>query len=87
MENDETIGAINRRNNLLMAYKRLFATEDGVRVLDDMKRSVGLDRTPFIQGKPDLTAFRLGEQNVVLKLEEILKVEIKETKEDEDVQG
>jgi len=48
------------------AYSRLFASDDGKRVLSDLLRRFHALGPTFVEGSPDLSAFREGERNVIL---------------------
>lgn len=56
------------KRRLRKAYVDLFASEDGQLVLHDLMRSSGVLKSVFVPGKPDVTIFKQGEQNIVLRI-------------------
>lgn len=48
------------------AYREVFSTEQGKRVLADLMLGVGMMETPaFVAGQPDTTAYNLGRKEAV----------------------
>ena len=58
--------------NLKNAYRGLFNSDDGIKVLDDLEHRFGLHRTSYVPNS-DETVFREGQRDVVLFLRSTLK--------------
>ena len=57
--------------DLKLAYRRTFNTEDGEQVLDDLKTRFGFETTTF-SGDPYQSAFNEGQRNTVLLIVRML---------------
>lgn len=57
-----------RRKQLLMDYKATFATEQGLRVLADLRRALFADRQTFVSERPHDTSFNSGVRDAWLYL-------------------
>lgn len=55
-------------------YRRVFGTEDGKKVLDDIFESCGLHRQVAVPGDPHATYFNDGMRRVALRLSSILRM-------------
>jgi hypothetical protein len=53
---------------LLIDYNVTFHSECGERVLEDLKKFCGYNDSCYARGEPDLTALRLGQRNVFLRI-------------------
>jgi F420-0:gamma-glutamyl ligase len=52
-------------------YQRVFSDDDGRRVLEDLRRSYG-DRRSFVDGDALATAFREGQRDVYLAVQDLI---------------
>lgn len=52
--------------DLKLAYRRTFNTEDGQIVLADMKSRFSFEASTFIPGDPHYSAFKEGQRDAVL---------------------
>lgn len=59
---------------LKQAYRSLFETDDGIKVLRDLEHRFGMYRTSYVPNS-DETIFREGQRDVVLFLRSTLKKE------------
>lgn len=60
---------------LKLAYRRTFSTDDGQRVLDDLMRRFSFSATTFISGDPHTSAFNEGQRAAVLLIVRMLSEE------------
>jgi hypothetical protein len=60
---------------LKLAYRRTFNTDDGQRVLADLKRRASFDATTFVSGDPHTSAFNEGQRAAVLLIVRMLSEE------------
>lgn len=65
---------------LIRAYKRVFNTPDGQRILDDLKRSCCYDRSTLYQGT-ELGQYHEGRRSVVLNIQSVMKKSIKKLRQ------
>lgn len=54
--------------DLIIAYQRLFDSEDGAKVLADIARMGWVDRPTFAAGDPHETSFREGQRYLALSI-------------------
>lgn len=77
MTEDEVKMAENekKRQDLARAYKRLFATDDGKRVLADLEKFCGLYTTSVCEQHPNAlqTFFAEGRRRVFLRIQGFLR--------------
>jgi len=59
---------MNQVELLKLAYRRTFNTEDGQRVLADMKARFNYESTTFIPNDPHNSAFLEGQRAALLKV-------------------
>jgi hypothetical protein len=60
---------------LKLAYRRAFNTEDGERVLRDLKARFSFEASTFVPGDPHQSAFREGQRDAVLLIVRMLSEE------------
>ena len=60
---------------LKLAYRRTFNTEDGERVLRDLKARFSFEASTFVPGDPHQSAFREGQRDAVLLIVRMLSEE------------
>jgi hypothetical protein len=60
---------------LKLAYRRAFSTEDGERVLRDLKARFSFEASTFVPGDPHQSAFREGQRDAVLLIVRMLSEE------------
>ena len=60
---------------LKLAYRRAFGTEDGERVLRDLKARFSFESSTFVPGDPHQSAFREGQRDAVLLIVRMLSEE------------
>ncbi len=58
--------------DLKLAYRRTFATEDGETVLADLKIRFAFEQTTFVQGDPHQTAYNEGQRSAILLIARML---------------
>lgn len=58
--------------DLKLAYRRTFNTEDGERVLADLKARFSFEASTFIPGDPHHSAFKEGQRDAVLLIARML---------------
>jgi len=61
----------SRSLELIRAYKRVFSSPDGNKILNDLMKSCSFTRTTLSQGA-DLMLFNEGRRSVILNIHEIL---------------
>jgi len=61
--------------DLKLAYRRTFNTEDGERVLKDLKARLSFDASTFVPGDPHQSAFLEGQRYAVLLIVRMLSEE------------
>ena len=64
-----------RLEELRLAYRRTFNTDDGQRVLDDLMKRFSFAATTFISGDPHTSAFNEGQRAAVLLIVRMLSEE------------
>lgn len=64
---------------LVQAYKRTFATPAGEQVLEDLRGFCGDRSDAFVPGDPYHTIYNVGARRVLLRIQNFLEREIKET--------
>jgi len=64
-----------RVEELKLAYRRTFNTDDGQRVLDDLMKRFSFSATTFIPGDPHTSAFNEGQRAAVLLIVRMLSEE------------
>ncbi len=65
---------LNAKSSLIRAYQDVFTTVKGKRILQDlMKNHFMLDST-FDPDSPNVTSFREGERNVVIRILSMLNI-------------
>jgi len=79
-EQDRQREELQKQNARILAYKRLFETEDGKIVLNDLIRMYDTE-PPLVIGDPHGTHYAVGQQSVVKSIFKKLKMDI-ETKMD-----
>jgi hypothetical protein len=52
--------------DLKLAYRRTFNTEDGQKVLADLKSRFAFEASTFVPGDPHYSAFKEGQRDAVL---------------------
>lgn len=62
-------------DDLKLAYRRTFNTEDGQLVLADLKARFSFDASTFIPGDPHYSAFKEGQRDAVLLIARMLSEE------------
>ena len=77
----EDIERAKERQRTINAYHRLFAGEDGQRVLEDLKGNFGFKHPAFLPRRaggydPYHAAIRDGQRQVLLHIESILAAEV-----------
>jgi len=60
---------------LRLAYRRVFNTDDGQKVLADLKKRSSFDATTFVSGDPHTSAFNEGQRAAVLLIVRMLSEE------------
>jgi len=58
---------------LILAYIRLFQTDDGKKVLDNLSEVCYVNKECFHAGTEDFTSYLLGKRSVVLHIQEQMK--------------
>lgn len=61
--------------DLKLAYRRTFNTDDGARVLADLKSRFSFEASTFIPGDPHYSAFKEGQRDAVLLIVRMLSEE------------
>lgn len=69
---------------LLIDYNVTFHSECGARVFEDLKKFCGYNDSCYMRGESDLTAFRLGQRNVFLRILSQLECAKEERQEEVD---
>ena len=59
--------------DLQRIYRATFTTEDGEKVLDDLKKRLGLYKSTHVPGDPHASAFYEGQRNAILLLLRMLE--------------
>jgi hypothetical protein len=72
--------AASRQYAKALDYKRTFESKSGQRVLQDLMDVHHMLRLSFDEKNPQVTAFREGERNVVIRILSILKTDIEKLK-------
>lgn len=62
-------------DDLKLAYRRTFKTEDGEQVLQDLKARFSFEASTFVPGDPHMSAFREGQRDAVLLIVRMLSEE------------
>ena len=62
-------------------YKRLFATEDGLKVLEDIEITSGIEQTSF-RSDPMEMAYCEGKKFLVRHIRNMMKEEVKQIREE-----
>jgi len=65
----------NKVQDLKLAYRRTFKTDDGAVVLDDLKKRFSFEATTFVSGDPHQSAFQEGQRAAVLLIVRMLSEE------------
>ena len=60
---------------LKLAYRRTFNTDDGQKVLDDLMKRFSFGATTFVSGDPHTSAFNEGQRAAVLLITRMLSEE------------
>ncbi len=68
---------IETEKALVNCFKRVFASEDGAKVLDDLSTELGEHDVQFCPGQQDLRDFHLGRRSAIVYIREQIKREIK----------
>lgn len=58
----------SRRSSIDVTYAKLFSTEQGRAILEDLENTANMQATGFAAGQADLTAYNLGKKDVVLQI-------------------
>ena len=53
-------------DDLQRIYRAVFTTDDGAKVLDDLKKRFGLYKSTHVRGDPHESAFYEGQRNAML---------------------
>lgn len=61
--------------DLKLAYRRTFNTDDGQEVLADLKKRFSFEATTFVSGDPQTSAFNEGQRAAVLLIVRMLSEE------------
>ncbi len=69
---------------LAKAFKRLFSSEDGVKVLNHLSRFCMEKRSTFCPGAPDMTAFNEGGRTVILEIRKKMELDLSKAGEKEE---
>lgn len=77
------------------AYRAVFGTPDGERVLADLAQTTRFTETPLVPGAPDETAVAIGQHDVVRHIlrmiamtdAELMRIVGEQTEKDEDDDG
>lgn len=67
-----------RRVSIISAYQSVFGTPSGEKVLADLMATHYFAGSTFDPKHPELTVFREGERNVVLRIAKMLKLNPKD---------
>ena len=62
--------------DILECYRHVFATDEGKMVLLDLEKRCGMDTCAFDADNQHVTAFNLGQQNILLYIKKMLKLDI-----------
>ena len=57
---------IQAKKDLVVAYKHIFATDMGQKIIDDLKMFCGYDAGLFFPGEHDKTVFALGARSAFI---------------------
>ena len=60
----------DKRATTAVAYAQLFSTEQGKAVLADLEAVAAMDKSGFVPGSTDTTAYNLGRKDVVLQIKQ-----------------
>jgi hypothetical protein len=60
---------------LKLAYRRTFNTDDGKQVLDDLMKRFSFNATTFVSGDPHTSSFNEGQRAAVLLIVRMLSEE------------
>ena len=60
---------------LKLAYRRTFNTDDGQKVLEDLKKRFGFESSTFVSGDPHTSAFNEGQRAALLLIVRMLSEE------------
>lgn len=66
---------MNKIDELKLAYRRAFNTDDGAAVLEDLKKRFSFEATTFVSGDPHQSAFQEGQRAAVLLIVRMLSEE------------
>lgn len=67
---------MEKKRRCVGLYQKVFSTKQGREVLYDLMRgNFMIDRSPFVPGSPDTTAYNCGQRDVVVRILEILKMD------------
>jgi hypothetical protein len=66
---------MNKVEELKLAYRRTFGTDDGAQVLGDLKKRFSFETTTFVSGDPHQSAFAEGQRAAVLTIVRMLAEE------------
>ena len=72
---------------LLIDYRVTFNSETGQRVLKDLEEFCGYNQPCFYRGEHDMTAFSLGQRNVILRIKSFLQKDPEEKRQEEALDG
>jgi hypothetical protein len=61
--------------DLKLSYRRTFNSDDGVVVLEDLKKRFSFETTTFVSGDPHQSAFQEGQRAAVLLIARMLSEE------------
>ena len=61
--------------DLKLSYRRTFNSDDGVVVLEDLKKRFSFETTTFVSGDPHQSAFAEGQRAAVLTIVRMLAEE------------
>lgn len=76
--NKDNLGKAKKKISIIAAYKEVFSSHLGKIVLLDLMKSHYVNGTTFDPDNTNLTILREGERNVVLRILNRMKVDVKE---------
>lgn len=65
-----------KRNALMIDYKRVFSSPEGERVLQDLMLNAGIDQDCFAPGQADSTAYSLGRRSLALRIRNFVNFDL-----------
>ena len=71
---------MSKQDDIIQAYKHIFANELAGTVLEDLKVFCGYDSKLFVPGMADMTAYALGVRAAYLHIQEMINIKVEDTK-------